>query len=79
MISAPYSRPLGIAEIVRKHGDYWYMAGIDYANRIHDDRLRRAYFSTMAQNSSDHTDAMKMRFYTERIYSRPINEVRGHA
>lgn len=79
MTAAPYSRPLGIAELVRQHGDAWLHAGIAYAGRIHDERLHRAYISTMVPVSSDSIDAMRMYFYTKRIYGRPINEVRGRA
>lgn len=77
--SANYSRPLGIAEMVRQHGDQWQYGGMDHAIRIHDERLKRAYLSADKIGSSDSDDAMKMRFYTMRIYSRPINEIRGAA
>jgi hypothetical protein len=77
MIPAPYSRPLGIADLVRRHGDTWMYEGINFAHRIHDDRLRKAYLSLLQPNSSDVTDGHKMYFYTKRIYSRPINDVRG--
>lgn len=74
-----YSRPLGIAELVRRHGDSWHHAGREYATRIHDDRLHSALLSLTQPNSSDFSDFCKMYFYTKRIYSRPINEVRGMA
>lgn len=79
MSAATYSRPLGIAELVRQHGDNWLSYGLDYACRIHDDRLRRAYVRLMKPNSSDFSDYVKMSFYTRRIHSCPINEVRGKA
>lgn len=72
-----YSRPLGIAELVRQHGDRWHVAGLAYAERIHDDRLISAMYSLLKKNSSDFSDYCKMCFYTSRIYSMPINEVRG--
>lgn len=76
---ANYSRPLGIAEMVRQHGDQWFSGGLDFANRIHDQRLKCAFVSLMNPNSSDFSDFCKMYFYTKRIYSRPINEIRGAA
>lgn len=77
--AANYSRPLGIAEMVRQHGDQWQSGGMDYARRIHDDRLARAFISADKIGSDDFHDYTKMYFYTKRIYSRPINEVRGGA
>ena len=76
-MNAPYSRPLGIADLVRKHGDGWMHAGLDFARRIHDDRLHNAYLDILAPNSPDFSDGLMMLFYTKRIYSRPINEIRG--
>ena len=72
-----YSRPLGIAELVRQHGDRWSIEGHNYARRIHDERLLYAMMSLSRQNSSDFSDYVKMFFYTKRIYNTPINEVRG--
>lgn len=77
--TAPYSRPLGFAEMVRRHGDDWLYEGLCYASAIHDDRLKKAYLSAKQPNTQDWRDGFKMRCYTERIYSAPINDVRGAA
>ena len=77
--SSIYSRPLGIAELVRQHGDQWRYAGMVFSDRIHDERLMSAYISADPSLSSDARDFMKMCFFTKRIYSVPINDVRGRA
>lgn len=58
--SAVYSRPVGFAEAVRKAGDDWRWHGAQFAQRLGDARLNRAFILAAGLNSADWQDGWLM-------------------
>lgn len=57
---AVYCRPVGFAEAVRQAGDGWQYHGMKFAERIGDERMKRAFVFANGCNSPAWHDSFVM-------------------